>query len=223
MDERGSIDERGRMSEAAAGYGVRLARFAGWLAGIERAVSVVLLSIVVGCLSAQVIARYVFGSPISWSEEVARLGLIWLTFIASGFVTARGQHLTVDLLPAGVSHGVRRRLDQVAGAVVLLTCVTLLIGGFRFVWRVWPVASPGIGVSMSFWYASASFGLALMAFHTAVGLLGCESTERAGGSPNGSSKGSPNGSLNGSSNGSPNGSSRASSSGEPSTSGRETT
>lgn len=156
------------MSGAPAGRGDRLRAFSRRLVRAERAVSVVLLAVVVTCLAAQVIARYVFGSPISWSEEVARLGLIWLTFVASGFVTASGRHLTVDLLPARVSTGVRRRLDRLAGSIVLLTCVTLLVGGFRFVWRVWPVASPGIGVSMSFWYASASFGLALMTFHTAV-------------------------------------------------------
>ena len=184
------MNEGGPINEAAAGQGSRVTRFSGWLAGIERAVSVVLLSVVVGCLSAQVIARYVFGSPISWSEEVARLGLIWLTFVASGFVTASGQHLTVDLLPARVSLGVRRRLDQVAGSIVLLTCVILLVGGFRFVWRVWPVASPGIGVSMSFWYASASFGLALMAFHTAAGLLGADASDRGDEVPSGSTRAS---------------------------------
>ena len=137
----------------------------------ERRVAVGLLLIVVGTLAAQVIARYLFRSPIAWGEEVARLSLIWLTFVASGFVTADGDQIKVDLFSRRQSRRGRRRLDRVAAAIVLATCLLLLFGGLRFVYGVWPVGSPGIGVSMSLWYAAASFGLALMAWHTAVALF----------------------------------------------------
>jgi len=130
-----------------------------------------LLMVVVVTLSAQVIARYVFAAPISWSEEVARLALIWLTFVASGFVTADRKQITVDLIPRRLGSRVIAILDRIAGSIVLLSCLMLLVGGFRFVWRVWPVSSPGAGISMSLWYAAASFGLALMSFHAAVELF----------------------------------------------------
>ena len=137
----------------------------------EKAISVSLLVVVIVTLSAQVIARYIFQSPISWSEELARLALIWLTFVASGFVTAEHGHITVDLIPSRYGPRVTKTLDRIAGLVVLVTCLMLLLGGFRFVYRVWPVDSPSTGVSMSLWYGAASFGSALMAFHTAAGLL----------------------------------------------------
>lgn len=137
----------------------------------ERRGAVALLLIVVGTLAAQVVARYLFRSPIAWSEEVARLSLIWLTFVASGFVTADGDQIKVDLFSRRLSRRGRRRLDRLAAAIVLGTCLLLLVGGLRFVYRVWPVGSPGIGVSMSLWYAAASFGLALMAWHTAMALF----------------------------------------------------
>lgn len=141
------------------------------LVQLEQTLSVALLCVVVITLAAQVIARYVFRSPISWSEEVARLALIWLTFVSSGFLTAHREQITVDLFPRRFSTRTRERINQLAGWIVLLTCLLLLVGGFRFVWRVWPVSSPGIELSMSYWYAAASFGLALMSFHTAVQLF----------------------------------------------------
>ena len=149
----------------------RLLALAARLVRLEKIMSVLLLVVVVVTLSAQVLARYVFRSPTSWSEEVARLALIWLTFVAAGFVTAAREQITVDLFPLRSGTRGRRILDRLSGGLVLVTCLLLLVGGFRFVWRVWPVGSPGIGVSMSLWYAAASFGLALMSFHTAVQLF----------------------------------------------------
>ena len=47
---------------------------------------------------AQVLARYVFKSPLAWSEEGARFMFIWMTFIA-GYVGARkGQNIRVELI-----------------------------------------------------------------------------------------------------------------------------
>lgn len=146
-------------------------RLAQRMVRLEQIVAIGFLSVVVITLAAQVIARYLFRSPITWSEEVARLSLIWLAFIAAGFMTARRGQITVDLLPQRLGKRSRRLLDRLAGGIVLVTCLLLLIGGFPFVWRVWPVGSPGIGISKSYWYAAASFGLALMAFHTAVQLF----------------------------------------------------
>jgi len=141
------------------------------LVSCEKLLAVLLLVVVVMTLAAQVIARYVFRAPISWSEEAARLALIWLTFVASGFVTAERSQITVDLLPHTLSDRSQRMLNRLAGGLVLTTCLLLLLGGLRFVWRVWPVGSPATGISMSLWYGAASFGLALMSFHAAVQLF----------------------------------------------------
>jgi hypothetical protein len=49
--------------------------------------------------------------------------------------------------------------------VVVIACLLLLIGGFRFVWRVGLVESPALGIPKSCWYGAASTGLGLMALH----------------------------------------------------------
>jgi len=65
-----------------------------------------LLMIAIFALSiAQVVFRFVLESPLIWSEELARLSLIWLTFLGAAVVCFDGTHLQVDslflLLPAG--------------------------------------------------------------------------------------------------------------------------
>jgi TRAP-type transport system small permease protein len=142
-----------------------------WLIRGEQVVAAGLLTAILVTMGSQVIARYVFRAPISWSEELARLGLIWLTFLAGAFVMAEGRHLTVDMLSARLGRLGKLRLECISNLVIMATCLLLLLGGLRFVWRVAPVASPALGISMSGWYGAASVGLALMTLHSLLNLL----------------------------------------------------
>lgn len=146
-------------------------RWLSWLVRGEQVVAVGLLTLILVTMGSQVIARYVLHAPISWSEELARLGLIWLTFLAGAFVMAEGRHLTVDILSARLGRLGKLRLECISNLVIMATCLMLLVGGFRFVWRVAPVASPALGISMSGWYGAASVGLALMALHSLLNLI----------------------------------------------------
>jgi len=122
-------------------------------------------------MGAQVFARYFFGAPFQWSEEVARLALIWMTFMAAAFVMAEGRHITVDVLSPRLSVRGQLWLECLSHAVVAGTCLLLLIGGSRFVWYVGKVGSPSLGIPMSWWYGAVSVGLLLMAIHSIVNLL----------------------------------------------------
>lgn len=170
----------------SSGWKSAVERALGWLVRIEQAFAVALLAVLLIAMGAQVVARYVFGSPLSWSEEVARLAMIWLTFIAASFVAAKREHIAVDLYGAGptsadgeklqpgfVSRCLARIFDRrVASTVVLLTTSLMLLGGLRFVWRVYPVGSPSTGISKTIWYGAATVGLALISLHTLADLVG---------------------------------------------------
>lgn len=170
----------------SSGWKSAAERALGWLVRIEQAFAVALLAVLLIAMGAQVVARYVFGSPLSWSEEVARLAMIWLTFIAASFVAAKREHIAVDLYGPGptspdgakprpglVSRCLARIFDRrVASTVVLLTTSLMLLGGLRFVWRVYPVGSPSTGISKTIWYGAATVGLALISLHTLADLVG---------------------------------------------------
>lgn len=170
----------------SSGWRITAEKMLGWLVRLEQVVAVGLLAAILLAMGSQVIARYVFGSPLSWSEEVARLAMIWLTFIAASFVAAKREHIAVDLYGAGpaaaegarppsgfVARCLARIFDhRVASVVVLFTTSLMLLGGLRFVWRVYPVGSPSIGISKSIWYGAATVGLALISLHTFADLVG---------------------------------------------------
>ncbi|MDR1045380.1 MAG: TRAP transporter small permease [Candidatus Adiutrix sp.] len=56
------------------------------------------LSFSVALIFMQVLARYVFGNSISWSEELARYLFIWQAWIAVGFATKHSRHINLDFV-----------------------------------------------------------------------------------------------------------------------------
>ncbi len=61
------------------------------------AVSVALI-VVVSVTLGQIVLRYVFAAPLPWSEQLARLLTVWITFIGSAAVCWDGRHLNVDVI-----------------------------------------------------------------------------------------------------------------------------
>lgn len=145
-------------------------RWVRWMSVAERALAALFLTVVLATMGTQVIARHFFGAPFQWSEEVARLALIWMTFIAAAFVMAEGRHIAVDVLSPRMSIRGQLWLECFSHVVVAGTCLLLLIGGSRFVWYVGKVGSPSLGIPMSCWYGAVSVGLLLMSIHSIVNL-----------------------------------------------------
>lgn len=142
-----------------------------WMIRGEQGIAALLLFIILSTMALQVFARYVFGAPFSWSEEVARLSLIWLTFISAAFVMAQGRHIAVDMISSRLGDRGKFLIECFSYIVVAAACLLLLIGGAKFIWYVGKVGSPALGVPKSLWYGAGGIGLLLIAVHSLINLL----------------------------------------------------
>lgn len=122
---------------------------------LTRALVLLMLALVVAVLW-QVISRYVFSAPSSWTEEAARFLLIWITLLGAVYAYRTGMHLGLDLLPKKLGAAAARRLARVTAAlVVLFAAAVLVVGGGSLVRMTWELEqySAVLGLPMSFVYA----------------------------------------------------------------------
>ena len=157
--------------EVCADENLPLANIAKGLVLGEKMVAAVFLLVVIITMASQVVARYVFGSPFQWSEEVARLALIWMTFVSAAYVMAEGRHIAVDMISSRLNGRGNILIECLGYLVVAIACLLLCFGGAKFVWYVGKVGSPALGVPKSWWYGAGMVGLLLIAFHSIVNLV----------------------------------------------------
>lgn len=96
---------------------------------LDRAVAWALAGIRVVCIAQAtalfliivlaVIGRYVFGRSLTWTEEVPRYLLIWISFLGAAAGVARRDHVGFDVLFNAFPAPVRRWLGAAIGVLML--------------------------------------------------------------------------------------------------------
>lgn len=96
-------------------------------AAVEALLALLMLAMVAMVLG-NVILRYAFGTGIVVSEELSRLGLVWITFLGAVVAWHRGRHLGVDTVVSVLPPVGRWLCALVSEAAALLCCVLVVIG-----------------------------------------------------------------------------------------------
>ena len=111
----------------------------------------------------QVLTRFVFHAPSSWSEPLIQTTLIWMVYVALAGAMRAGTLISVDLLLSVSTGRVRRLLTIVIDLAVLSLLAILFWFGCELVWRVRFQTIAGLGVSASWAYAALPTGALLSA------------------------------------------------------------
>ena len=135
------------------------------------AVSVALFVVMIAAVGGQVVMRYVFNSPLSWSEELARYSMVWLAMIASALCARLGQHIAVKGLIVPMPERVRKLMHGAAIIVIAAVLIVIAYHSWDRTVRSSRQTTPGLGLSMSYAYASVPTGSILMIFGLAIGWL----------------------------------------------------
>ncbi len=95
----------------------------------EGFIMVVWFALVIIVMTAQVIARYVFGSPIQWSEEFARYSFVWISYLGCAYCVGADGHTSITAL--------KERLSEKGQKVLTIVGNIIMIGVFL---RLMPIA-----------------------------------------------------------------------------------
>lgn len=138
---------------------------------IEAVESVVGGSLVVAILVLmilQVVSRRVLNAPMTWTEEVGRYALVWMTFVGAGLLMSRGGHVVVALFDNRLGSLGKRILEAVTDVFIAATCIVFIPLGLSYASDMGRIASPAAGIPMSIVYLASVVGLGLVAFHALV-------------------------------------------------------
>ncbi|HML09492.1 MAG TPA: TRAP transporter large permease subunit [Stellaceae bacterium] len=114
---------------APAGVGLRRAAFAlDMLIGrVAEFVGAVLVLVETCILFAGVVSRYVFNSPIIWTDELATFLFLWLAMIGAVVAVRRDGHMRLTTFVNWVAPSVGNWLGTVAELVVIVFVIEILV------------------------------------------------------------------------------------------------
>ncbi|RYC30169.1 TRAP transporter large permease subunit [Lichenibacterium minor] len=110
-----------------------------------------------------IVARYVFQSPLVWTDEVAEILFLWLAMLGSVIAFQRGEHMRMTAIASRLPPGPRAFLDAVAIAAPLAFVAVALMPAYDFVSDESFVSTPVLEISNAWRAAAIPVGLALMA------------------------------------------------------------
>ena len=136
-----------------------LARFNNMAATVIKALVVVMVLVMLGVLSGQILLRYALNIALSWSEELALALTTWTVLLMSALGVKEGFHVRMALLIRRLPADLRLRAEQ---AISLATCAA---GGF-LAWSGWRYFAETRGTT------SAAFAYPNELLHTAALVCG---------------------------------------------------
>src|SRR5690625_1487203 len=89
----------------------------------------------------QVMMRYVFSSSLSWSEEIARYGFIWMIFIGVSYAVKKNKHLKVDAITMLFNDRAKTIMGIIANVLFLVFAVVITYYSLEMVARITRVSA----------------------------------------------------------------------------------
>jgi TRAP-type C4-dicarboxylate transport system permease small subunit len=129
-----------------------LRRIIQWGEKIQMVIGVIALAAIIVSVTGGIISRYVFGSPFTWTEELATFLFIWLSFIGAGIASARKKHVVADFLIQKIPAERANIIRIVINALVLLLLVLIAVGGFILQPKTATSASVALNIPRNLYY-----------------------------------------------------------------------
>jgi TRAP-type transport system small permease protein len=135
---------------------------------LERGIAASLMLVLFLLVLVQVTSRYIYFMPMTWTEELARYTMIWLTFVAAAYVTTGDGHISINLADRVLRKELLRWYVIVARLVVFAACLLMVPGAWRFVRAMMNVNTPASNIPAGLVYAAALTGIVLIGLHSLV-------------------------------------------------------
>ncbi|AGT32403.1 hypothetical protein M493_10710 [Geobacillus genomosp. 3] len=99
----------------------------------------------------EVIMRYIFNSPTTWTTEVSTVMVTWGILLGLSVALRDKHHICVDLFYVIVPKSLRKVIDYFAGVIGILFCLFYTIGGTMIVLQTWRTGQLSMETGVPMW------------------------------------------------------------------------
>lgn len=142
--------------ERISAFNARLCSFlTNLIGGLLAAITVILFF--------SVVMRYAFNNPVTWSEDSAKILLVWMTLLGAPAGLRSTSHVSVELLTERLPDRAKRIFQLLGFVIVMYVSWIFVAYGFRFALQGMRRIVPSLAwLPFGFAYLALPVGYALM-------------------------------------------------------------
>ncbi len=141
------------------------------LTGAEKYVLVVILALMMFDLLLQVIFRFVLNNPLFWSEELARIMLIWIGMAGIGYGIKMDSHVKMEAFFNRMPPTLKKIVSIFKYCVIMACMIYIFPFAVRFCQDQASIKSSSMPVTYDWVFLSLCVGIVLLLLHCIEGIL----------------------------------------------------
>lgn len=118
-----------------------------------RTLCIILFAFLVLLVTWQVITRFVFNAPSSFSEELAKYIFVWLALFGGAFVFGEKGHMAIEFIKDKFSEKIRYATEWFIEVItIVFATLVMIVGGIQLIMMTWSQTSASLGVPVGLLY-----------------------------------------------------------------------
>jgi TRAP-type transport system small permease protein len=138
---------------------------------IEIGIGVVAMLLIFFLVIVQAGQRYLPFGGWSWTGELARFSLVWLTFVVAGVLVTTDSHISLEMVDMVPSGRFQRLVRVFACLVVAAIGVGLTASAWSLIQTQGILKSPSMGMPMSWFYGISIIGFISVVVRSVIGAV----------------------------------------------------
>ncbi|WP_414718833.1 TRAP transporter large permease subunit [Undibacterium sp.] len=131
----------------------------------------ILVALEILILLAGVTSRYVFNSPLTWSDELASILFLWLAMLGAVIALRRGEHMRLTTLVNRLQPAARGWVQLAAQLVVATFVLEIILPAYEYFQDQWMISSPALEIHDGLRVAAIGVGAVMMMAIALIRLL----------------------------------------------------
>lgn len=132
------------------------------LANCEEIVTAILLAVMIGSIGVSVFCRYMLKLPLSWTEEVVLLCMVWMCFLGASVVTKHQEHILIDFFITLAPRRLTKAMEFFCLVVITGVLIVLFWQGILLLEVTQDVTTIALGIPTMYMYAAIPVSALLM-------------------------------------------------------------